>query len=148
MAKLLTQTFFQFDQEAPMSRTSPSSVTCYSCDLSHLKFPILLPPTSLGSTRVGPLTSSTVASSITLLPEDNDGQVKILSVTSLPSPDTPMLKVQYKNEGEAPARALLATSLKGSPGSQAMSSSSSPSPGSSGWQAGPPLSLQFPSWTT
>ena len=108
MAKLLTQTFFQFDQEAPMSRTSPSSVTCYSCDLSHLKFPILLPPTSLGSTRVGPLTSSTVASSITLLPESTDGQVKILSVTSLPSPDTPMLKVQYKNEGGAPARALLA----------------------------------------
>ena len=108
MAKLLTQTFFQFDQEAPMARTSPSSVTCYSCDLSHLEFPISLPPTTLGSTRVGPLTSSTVASSITLLPENTDGQVNILSVTSLPSPDTPMLKVQYKNEGEAPARALLA----------------------------------------
>jgi len=98
-----------------MARTPPSSVTCYSSHLSHLQFPISLPPTPMGSTRVGPLTSSTVASSITILPEDNSAlaTLDILAITSLPSPEAPMLRVQYRNEGEGPVRASLAFLTEG-----------------------------------
>ena len=85
----------------------PSSITCYSSHLSHIQFPISLPPSPLGSARLGPLTSSTVASSITIQPEDNHrlATLDILSITSLPSPEAPMLRVQYRNEG--PASAIL-----------------------------------------
>ena len=67
----------------------------------------------MGSVRAGPLTSSTVASSITILPEDNDATLDILSITSLPSPEAPMLRVQYKNEGEGPVSATLAYLTEG-----------------------------------
>lgn len=98
-----------------MARTPPSSVTCYSSHLSHLQFPISLPLTPMGSTRVGPLTSSTVASSITILPEDNNAlaTLDILAITSLPSPEAPMLRVQYRNEGEGPVNASLAFLTEG-----------------------------------
>jgi hypothetical protein len=78
-----------------MASSIPSSITCFSTGLSHLVFPITMPP-GQPQVRVGPLTNSTVSGSIALLPKD-PAALTIRSISSVDCPgSSQMLRVQYK----------------------------------------------------
>ena len=58
----------------------PSSVTCFKNGLSHLTFPVHF-RAGCSPIKIGPLTSSTVNGSVSVIPEE-DSRLKIHSITA------------------------------------------------------------------